>query len=346
MFKRIKEKLKKIDFLRNNYIYAKYFWRSIGKLVYYIYDISHCYKYMFWRKNTEKNPMQGSSQLLFQFHKIEKGLCMPGKYRLFAMNPVKDTIMYIQEWRARGFSEKDPLFIGALHSLDSYKKRIECHQLDKGMTILPLVNKVLEDRAESLNVEQYITPIEITNTEIEEAKCFEELSELYRVRRSYRDYTDKNVDAKIIQNAVQLAQLSPSACNRQPCRVYEARSDTLKEQLLSHQNGNRGFGHKIPVLLAITADMRTFFDASERNEPYIDGGLFSMSLIIALQSQGLITCCLNLCVSPKTDKAIHKLLGIDKSERLLMLLAVGHPKEKNLVPRSIRRNTDEVLKRL
>ncbi len=338
----IKTRLKKIDFLRENYRYVKYVWRSIGRLVYYIYDISQCYKYMFWRKCTEKKPMQGSAQLLFQFHKIEKGLCMPGEYRLFAIDPVKDTIMHIQDWQAKGFSEEDPIFLGAVHSLVSYKKRIEEHHLDEKMAILPFVNEALENKSETLNNE-FATPIEIEKSQIDEAKCFDEITQLYRVRRSYRDYADKDVGGLMVKNAVHLAQLSPSACNRQPCRVYEVRSLSLKEQLLSHQNGNSGFGHKIPLLLAITSDMRNFFDASERNEPYVDGGLFSMSLIIALQAQGLITCCLNLCVSPKTDKAIHKLLGLDESERPLMFLAVGHPKEKNLVPRSIRRNTDDIL---
>jgi nitroreductase len=306
--------------------------------------MTNSYKYMHWWKSKEKLPMQGSAQLLFQFHKIEKGLCMPGEYRIFAVNPVKDTVSAVRDWDKNGFPKNDPILIGALHSLASYRNRIEKYHLDTEGEILPLVEETLNNRDEEIEVEQYATPIEIGTGEIEEAKCFEQIAKLYRVRRSYRDYADKEVEEQAVKSAVQLAQLSPSACNRQPCRVYEIRSAKLRQQLLSYQNGNRGFGHKIPLLLVVTSDMRNFFDASERNEPYIDGGLFSMSLIVALQAQGLITCCLNLCVSPKTDKAIHGLLELDNSERLLMYIAVGYPKEKNLVPRSIRRNVEDILK--
>jgi hypothetical protein len=37
-------------------------------------------------------------------------------------------------------------------------------------------------------------------------------------------------------------------------------------------------------------------------EPALDGGLFLMSFLLALESQGLASCCLNFCVGPQTDR--------------------------------------------
>jgi nitroreductase len=113
--------------------------------------------------------------------------------------------------------------------------------------------------------------------------------------------------------------------------------------LISLQNGNKGFGHLIPTLAVITSDSGAFFDASERHEPYIDGGLFSMTLMYALSAKGLATCCLNWCVSPDKDVALRNILPLADSEVVIMLMAIGYPEPDVLVPRSPRKPTANVL---
>jgi nitroreductase len=147
----------------------------------------------------------------------------------------------------------------------------------------------------------------------------------------------------LIAQAVSLAQLSPSACNRQPCKVYVAEDEILKNALLSHQNGNSGFGHLAPIIFVVTSNSNHFFGAIERNQPFIDGGLFSMSLLFALQTQGLVSCCLNWCVSPSTDSAVHTLLNIPKSERIIMYIAAGFPVINTTVPKSHRKEISNAL---
>jgi nitroreductase len=128
--------------------------------------------------------------------------------------------------------------------------------------------------------------------------------------------------------------------------MYLVSDEPLKSRLLSHQNGNRGFGHLVPHVGVITANEACFFDASERHEPYIDGGLFAMSLSLALRAQGVGSCCLNWCVRPKTDRAAHSLLGIARSERIIMLMAIGYPASNTFVPRSPRKSLSDILIRL
>jgi hypothetical protein len=85
--------------------------------------------------------------------------------------------------------------------------------------------------------------------------------------------------------------------------------------MLKLQNGNTGFGHTIPLLALVTADLGAFFDSSERIEPALDGGLFLMSFLLALESQGLASCCLNFCVGPQTDKMAHRIGNIPEQEK-------------------------------
>ena len=47
------------------------------------------------------------------------------------------------------------------------------------------------------------------------------------------------------------------------------------------------------MLLIIAMDLKAFVPAHERYQHWIDGGMFSMSIIYALHSLGLSSCCLN-----------------------------------------------------
>ena len=58
---------------------------------------------------------------------------------------------------------------------------------------------------------------------------------------------------------------------------------------LKIQGGFLGYAMP-PVLLLVTSDIRAFMNNGERNEPFVDGGLFSMSLLYALEAYGLAAC--------------------------------------------------------
>ena len=83
---------------------------------------------------------------------------------------------------------------------------------------------------------------------------------------------------------------SPSACNRQAWHVYHSDSDEVKLAVLKEQSGNKGFGDKIPNLLIVASDLKAFMPAEERYQHWIDGGMFSMSLVYAFHSLGVASC--------------------------------------------------------
>jgi nitroreductase len=113
--------------------------------------------------------------------------------------------------------------------------------------------------------------------------------------------------------------------------------------MLKLQNGNRGFGHTIPMLAVVCCDMGAFFDSTERNEPPLDGGLFLMSFLLALQSLGLATCCLNWCVDPRVDQQGHQVGNIPQNEKILTFLAIGYAADDTVVPLSARRPLSDLI---
>lgn len=162
-------------------------------------------------------------------------------------------------------------------------------------------------------------------------------------RRSVRRYSRGPVPASTVRRAVQLALRSPSVCNRQAWHVYLLNSSESRQAALHLQNGNSGFGHEIDNLVAVAADLRAFDTSGERNQMWIDGGMFSMSLVWAFHSLGIASCCLNWSVRPSKDKRLRDALAIQPNHSVLMFIAFGYPLELNEVCRSERRPLDEVL---
>jgi nitroreductase len=95
--------------------------------------------------------------------------------------------------------------------------------------------------------------------------------------------------------------------------------------ILAFQNGNAGFSENIPYIAVVTSDLRSFYTEHERNQPFTDGGLFSMSLMYSMHSLGIASCPLNWCNSFTTDKNFRKLNLVPDSQTVMMLIAFGYP---------------------
>ncbi len=164
-----------------------------------------------------------------------------------------------------------------------------------------------------------------------------------RSRHSVRQFAPDPVDPDEVAQAVALARHTPSVCNRQNWRAHAFSGPDDVRRLLEHQNGNRGFGDQVPIVLLLTADLEGFTDEPERHQAWLDGGMFAMSVVNALHARGLGTCCLNLCHGAWHEARIRFTADIPDSEILLMLVAVGHYPERLPVAWSERKPVGDVL---
>lgn len=339
MLKRyLREFMAKSDPLRRFYESTRALYHRWRKLSYYVHDAKQTLRFMRWKQGSEAAYWEASAELLFYYHKLEKGLCMPGKKRFFGYEPASMVVGLLKQWRVNGFPANDPVYLGAIETLRAYRRRIEETPPERG----DLLRQKLDEALSSADhCPEYATPRPAYRKE--EPELFITFSHLSDIRRSVRDFKPDPVPQTMLEHAVSVAKASPSACNRQPCRVHAFADREEIDALLMFQNGNRGFGHTIPLLLVLTAHANSFFDASERYQPYVDGGLFAMSLIYALQAQGLSSCCLNWCVEPSVDTKAHIRGNIPENEIIIMYIAVGYAQLDACVPRSPRRCTETVL---
>lgn len=168
--------------------------------------------------------------------------------------------------------------------------------------------------------------------------------DFFTSRHSLRDFDQRPVDDSALRRAVQLATHSPSVCNRQGWHVYKTQDRGTIDKALSFQNGNAGFGHRVPALMIISADLNAFDAAGERFQPWIDGGMFSMSLVWALHAIGLGSCCLNWSKGPRDDRRIRMALNVEAHHSIIMMLALGHPQSTTMVCDSARTPSDLLVR--
>lgn len=304
----------------------------------YIYDFKVEKKHLSW-KRVGPEYWKISAELIFQYHKIEKGLCLPGPKRFFGRDAVTATMNLMDEWKSKGLPLNHQVYAAATETLRAYRRRLEITPPPEQYRT-DLIERVDAFISSTTPDPHLLTPI---GTQQTTEATYDELLKLAIARRSVRSFSSRAVDPTLIQKAAEIAQLSPSACNRQPWRVHIYRDRQQVDTMLKLQNGNQGFRDEIPVLAIITSDMNCFFDASERIEPTLDSGLFLMSFLLALQSLGLASCCLNWCVRPSMDKKAHAAGNIPENHKIGSFLAIGYASDTALVPLSARRPINDVL---
>jgi nitroreductase len=169
---------------------------------------------------------------------------------------------------------------------------------------------------------------------------YEDLLELALRRRSVRWYLPKAVERQKIDAALEVAALSPSACNRQPFEfmVFDEPGDLARVSAIPP--GTRGFGHNFPAFVVIVGRLRAFFSERDRHLIYIDGALAAMSFVLALESLGLASCCINWADSPEQERTMADFLGLAADERVVMCISLGYADPEGLVPYSEKRPLD------
>lgn len=166
--------------------------------------------------------------------------------------------------------------------------------------------------------------------------------ELVERRHAVRSYSDEPVTREELEKVVAMSLRTPSVCNRQPARVRIFTDRELIAQALKVQGGFGGYDMP-PALVLVTADLQAFMGANEHNEGYVDGGLFSMSLLYSLEACGLAACPLNTMFSKETDRQTRELLHIPDNEVFIMYISVGHFRETSRICRSQRFGLDRIL---
>lgn len=292
------------------------------------------------RQSYSEGQLEG--RIIANYHVIEKGLSMPDFRPCFGVPMLKKLIRLTGEGKQKYGWNCNVNYLTAMNVIEKYMQR----HLEEGVSLSEHFSNEEIHYGRDLATDKVVK----SGSESHEEKFYfsnsqSNFSDFARSRHSCRVFErDIPVDDEAIKRAVEIARFTPSVCNRQCWKVHAFSDGKDIEDLLAIQNGNRGFGHTIPLALVVTCDVNVFDGYHERNQAYVDGGLFSMSLMYALHQNELGAVPLCWLVNGKQDDMARNIAEIPENEVIIMMIGVGKPVEQFSAPASQRRDVEEIIR--
>jgi len=266
-------------------------------------------------------------------HRIEKGLVHPNRRAVFAREYIGETIDYYNKCLQNCGSDKQPLEIN--WATDILHKYFESVDSD------PLIDEAREAffRIPPAKMGESVP---YSRGEVTSPVSYEDLLNLVRQRKSVRRFIQKAVPRELVDQALEVANLSPSSCNRQPVHYRIFDEEPLLREVANLPLGAVTFADNIPMICAVTGDLSAYFYERDRHSIYVDACLSAMLFMLALESVGLASCPLNWAEIDSLDRKFEKLVGLPQHERGIIFIAIGYPDPEGLVAYSEKKAMDEL----
>lgn len=281
------------------------------------------------------NPTKLIGSIILQYHVIEKGLTMPetklgfGKEKVISL--CKDCLKFISK-----YGQEDEQVIHAIQVIREYENyhRVNNFVIDEeiSLSIMKIKNSLKGEVEMSSQLKTSKTDY-FKNVD----SSFHDFS---NSRSTIRDFSNEEISISRIEKSLELARNTPSACNRQCWRTYVYTEKQTITRLLEAQGGNRGFGHLTNKLILITGELGLFCNTNERNQVFIDGGMYAMNLLYALHSYEIGACILNCSFDFDKEQEIKKFSGVAESQVLIAMIACGIPPDYFKIANSPRYNLE------
>ncbi len=283
--------------------------------------------------STMKDKEKAQYTLLRRTHIIEKGMSLRNPRVGFGQKKVSylidDLAKYVNKFGKSSFLNYP---ISAISTYISYTK-------STGVNVSYIEEKLkqLLSQLNERNIQQEFSGIKTVQKDyiIKNTKDFKDL--LYN-RHSIRFFSNTEIPKEIIEEALKLAQQTPSACNRQGWKTHVFMGENAIK-LIKWQGGSRGFEEEIHCAILVTANLKAFL-SHEIHQAYIDGGLYAMNLINALTYLGLGNIPLS-CGFHESQLQNLTEFNIPQNEVPIIIIGVGGMENEFKVAISKRKNITE-----
>ena len=185
-------------------------------------------------------------------------------------------------------------------------------------------------------------------------------------RRTVRDFSSKEIPGEVIDNILRTANTAPSGANKQPwtfCVVSDPeikkqiRAEAEKEEKVSYEgrmsdewledlkdigtDWNKPFLEIAPALIVVfKRSFENQADGKKRQNYYVTEsvGLACGFLLMATHHAGLVA----ITHTPSPMNFLSKVLNRPENEKPFLLIPIGYPAEKVLVPDIKRKKLEEI----
>lgn len=301
------------------------------------YFLVRCYEFKISIKEFRRGSKLGSDAfeifykngMLVEVHSVEKGLGLKNTKPGHSSKPVFNLINKMFGYIERGYDPSDFAFKETYRVIEAYieyqkefdtSKFPEFEEIERKFKSLTqqLDSNLVANIKVHLNGGAHIVPLK----ELLSGQSFNVQSFL-QTRHSIRMYKKIPLDQSDIEKAVEISNLSPSACNRQPNKVYFTSDHRVVRQIDELITGSSGFKGETPNYIIVTTDRACFMN-EEQYQWYINGGIYLSYLTLALHSLGIGNCIMQWKAFYKTENKLKKLLGITSHEAIIAVVGCGY----------------------
>jgi nitroreductase len=277
-------------------------------------------------------------------HRLEKGLIMKPRRPLFAEKYIQETV----ECYARCVNDKKiekAELIWANDVLVEYFEVVSDSEITlKARNVFKKSYSLFLNKNTKENKEKSIPYLVSSLPEV--GVDYEQFKMLCIKRRSVRWYDKKAIPDELVNQAIEVASLAPSACNRQPFEFYVVNDMEKAPQVAALAGGTAGFAQNIPCVIVIVGDLSSYPMERDRHIIYIDASLASMQLMLSLETLGLSSCSLNWPDLEVPEQKMAKLLKLPAHKRPIMLMSAGYADKAGLIPCSPKKPVNALRKNI
>lgn len=281
---------------------------------------------------------QRSSPLLRRnVHRLEKGLVMQPRQRVFATDYIGETVDAFLAAEAHGSLESGELQ-WARDVLDRYFASVGEHaEVCRASERFRLHSRSSSSDAGACTPRPHLA---IARAPV----SYTDFLALCRQRRSVRWFLDRPVRGELVLQAMTAAAEAPSACNRQPFLFRYLGDAATATRVAGISMGTTGYAHNIPALVVVLGDLSCCPEERDRHVVYVDAALAAMQFMLALETLGLSSCPINWPDVERLERRMDAALQLPRHIRPVMLIAIGYADPEGGVPCSAKKPADTLLR--
>jgi len=266
-------------------------------------------------------------------HRIEKGIANTTRHEVFAEKYILQTTKALKQLCMKK-GEQDISCQWGLAVLQEYfrvckhtSKVQEAENLFSSITIEP------ENKFQLYNASER-PPLTVE---------YDALHALAQRRRSVRKFLSTPVPFKEVQKAMKIAALSPSACNRQPFSFLYFDDPDLSKQIAQIAGGAQLQESNLPGIIVVVCQYRAFSEEYDMETPVIDSSLATMSFLLALETIGISSICINWPQLPHNEQRIRSIITLEPDECITLLIGIGYPHPDARILSSYKREVADLV---
>ncbi len=296
-----------------------------------LYEFRICAKEFFVESKLDKSAYEAhfKSRLLVDVHSIEKGIGLKNAKPGHSGEVVNTILDKLFVYIAKGYDINDFSFRETVRVIVAYiefQKTFDISEFKLFPQIERKYNKLIERLGTSYieNIQNTLSAgaYYLDRTVLEAGKNFN-FEEFIQSRHSIRSFSDIPISNEDIRKAVFMANRCPSACNRQPNKVYFTSTKEKVNVVDKLITGSNGFKGETPNYIVITTD-RAAFAKEEQFQWYINGGIYLSYLSLALHSLGIGHCIMQWKAFYKTEDELKTIFSISKHEAIIAIIGCGY----------------------